>query len=91
MENPKSLNENREAMEQITEKMMALFDERQDLSRAIAENKKLLGRGVRDIAREEELVRKYAGGDVRKERLLRLLFDLSAEAQEDELKEWNAK
>ena len=82
------LEEYREKIDAVDEKLVALFAERMELSRAIAEYKKENGIPVLDASREEKKLRRVAEqspAELREytRRLYALLFELSRDYQRE--------
>ena len=82
------LEEYREKIDAVDEKLIALFAERMELSRAIAEYKKENGLPVLDASRETEKLRRVveqSPAELREytRRLYALLFELSRDYQRE--------
>lgn len=82
------LEEYREKIDAVDEKLVALFAERMELSRAIAEYKKENGLPVLDASREKEKLKNAAErspAELREytRRLYALLFELSRDYQRE--------
>ena len=82
------LEDYREKIDTVDEKLVALFAERMELSRAIAEYKKGNGLPVLDASREEEKlnsVTEQSPAELREyaRRLYALLFELSRDYQRE--------
>lgn len=82
------LEDYREKIDTVDEKLIALFAERMALSRAIAEYKKENGIPVLDASREEKKLRRVAEqspAELREytRRLYKLLFELSRDYQRE--------
>lgn len=82
------LEDYRGRIDTVDEKLIALFTERMELSRDIAEYKKENGLPVRDASREEEKLRSVAEqspAELREytRRLYTLLFELSRDYQRE--------
>ena len=82
------LEEYREKIDAVDEKLVALFAERMELSRAIAEYKKENGLPVLDASREKEKLKSVAERspvELREytRRLYALLFELSRDYQRE--------
>ena len=82
------LEEYREKIDTVDEKLVALFAERMELSRAIAEYKKENGLPVLDASREKEKLDRVAEqtpAELREytRRLYKLLFELSRDYQRE--------
>lgn len=82
------LEDYREKIDTVDEKLVALFAERMELSRAIAEYKKGNGLPVLDASREEEKLNSVAEqspAELREytRRLYALLFELSRDYQRE--------
>ena len=82
------LEEYREKIDAVDEKLVALFAERMELSRAIAEYKKENGLPVLDAFREKEKLKRAAErspAELREytRRLYALLFELSRDYQRE--------
>ena len=82
------LDEYREKIDMVDEKLIALFAERMELSRAIAEYKKENGLPVLDASREKEKLDRVAEqspAELREytRRLYALLFELSRDYQRE--------
>lgn len=82
------LEEYREKIDAVDEKLVALFAERMELSRAIAEYKKENGLPVLDASREKEKLKSVAErspAELREytRRLYALLFELSRDYQRE--------
>lgn len=82
------LEDYREKIDTVDEKLVALFAERMELSRAIAEYKKENGLPVRDASREAEKLDRVAEQsptELREytRRLYALLFELSSDYQRE--------
>ena len=82
------LEEYREKIDAVDEKLVALFAERMELSRAIAEYKKENGLPVLDASREKEKLKSTAEqspAELREytRRLYTLLFELSRDYQRE--------
>ena len=81
------LEDYREKIDTVDEKLVALFAERMELSRAIAEYKKENGLPVLDASREEEKLNsaEQSPAELREytRRLYALLFELSRDYQRE--------
>ena len=82
------LEEYREKIDAVDEKLVALFAERMELSRSIAEYKKENGLPVLDASREKKKLRRVAEqspAELREytRRLYKLLFELSRDYQRE--------
>ena len=82
------LDDYREKIDAVDEKLVALFAERMELSRAIAEYKKENGLPVLDVSREEEKLHRVAERSPEElreytRRLYTLLFELSRDYQRE--------
>lgn len=82
------LEDYREKIDAVDEKLVALFAERMELSRAIAEYKKENGLPVLDASREKEKLERVAEqspAELREytRRLYMLLFDVSRDYQRE--------
>ena len=82
------LEDYREKIDTVDEKLIALFAERMELSRAIAEYKKETGLPVLDASREKEKLDRVAEqspAELREytRRLYALLFELSRDYQQE--------
>ena len=82
------LEEYREKIDTVDEKLVALFAERMELSRAIAEYKKENGLPVLDASREKEkldMAAEQSSEELREytRRLYTLLFELSRDYQRE--------
>ena len=82
------LDDYREKIDAVDEKLAALFAERMELSRAIAEYKKENGLPVLDASREEEKLCRVAERSPEElreytRRLYKLLFELSRDYQRE--------
>lgn len=82
------LEEYREKIDTVDEKLIALFAERMELSRAIAEYKKENGLPVLDASREKEKLNSVAAQSPEElreytRRLYMLLFELSRDYQRE--------
>ena len=82
------LEEYREKIDMVDEKLVALFAERMELSRAVAEYKKENGLPVLDASREKEKLKSVAEqspAELREytRRLYALLFELSRDYQRE--------